>query len=49
MENVIITPHAAWYTEEAQESLQIQAAQEVVRVLLGEPPLNLVNKDILDK
>ncbi|HZJ84028.1 MAG TPA: C-terminal binding protein [Syntrophomonadaceae bacterium] len=49
MKNVIITPHAAWYTEEAQESLQIQAAQEVVRVLLGEPPLNLVNKDILDK
>lgn len=41
--NVILTPHSAWYTEEAQESLQIQAAQEIARVLRGEKPVNLVN------
>ncbi|NLB87940.1 MAG: C-terminal binding protein [Syntrophomonadaceae bacterium] len=49
MENVIITPHAAWYTEEAQDSLQRQAAQEVARVLSGEKPLNLVNKLVQPK
>ncbi len=48
LENIIITPHAAWYTEEAGESLQMQAAQEVARVLSGQSPLNLVNKVRLD-
>lgn len=43
LSNVILTPHSAWYTEEAQESLQIQAAQEIARVLRGEKPVNLVN------
>ncbi len=47
LDNVIITPHTAWYTEEAQKSLQIQASQEVVRVLTGNLPLNLVNKKVL--
>lgn len=49
MDNVIITPHAAWYTEEAQDSLQMQAAQEVARVLSGKKPLNLVNKMVQPK
>lgn len=47
--NVIITPHSAWYTEEAQQSLQQQAAQEIVRVLRGERPLNLANPAVLTK
>ncbi|NPV91144.1 MAG: C-terminal binding protein [Firmicutes bacterium] len=45
--NVIITPHAAWYTEEAQESVQGKAAAEVARVLSGQPPQNLVNPDVM--
>ncbi|HOQ09393.1 MAG TPA: C-terminal binding protein [Syntrophomonadaceae bacterium] len=47
--NVVITPHSAWYTEEAQQSLQQQAAQEILRVLRGERPLNLVNPAVLTK
>lgn len=47
--NVVITPHSAWYTEEAQQSLQQQAAQEIVRVLNGERPLNLANPAVLTK
>lgn len=43
-DNVIITPHVAFYSEESQVSLQTKAAEEVVRVLLGEKPLNPVNK-----
>lgn len=49
MDNVIITPHAAWYSVEAQQRLQLQAAQEAARVLKGNPPLNLVNKEIFSR
>lgn len=48
-DNVIITPHTAWYSVEAQAVLQSTPAEEVVRVLKGEVPLNVVNKDILKK
>lgn len=44
MDNVIITPHAAWYSEEAFETLLTSAAQEVVRALHGEPIKNQVNR-----
>lgn len=43
-DNVIVTPHAAWYTEEAMYTLLTSAASEVVRVLHGEPPKNQVNR-----
>lgn len=35
-DNVIITPHAAWYSEEAELALLTGAAEEVVRGLRGE-------------
>ena len=41
--DVIITPHTAFYSEESLIELQTKAAQEVVRVLSGEAPLNPVN------
>lgn len=40
---VIVTPHAAWYTVQAEERLRQMAAEEVARVLRGEAPLNRVN------
>ena len=42
-DNVILTPHAAWYSEEAQNDLQRKAAEEVVRVLRNEKPRYCVN------
>ena len=48
-DNVIISPHAAWYSEESQAILQRTPAEDVARVLKGELPLNLVNKEILNK
>jgi len=42
-ENVIITPHVAWYSEQALVGLQAGAPAEVRRVLSGEWPLNVVN------
>jgi D-3-phosphoglycerate dehydrogenase len=43
LENVIITPHAAYYSEESVRTVREFAASEVVRVLTGEPPLSPVN------
>ncbi|HEX3481576.1 MAG TPA: dihydroxy-acid dehydratase [Kofleriaceae bacterium] len=43
LDNAIITPHAAYYSEEAVRSVREIAASEVVRVLTGRPPLSPVN------
>lgn len=43
-DNVIITPHAAWYSEEAELTLLTSAAEEVVRGLRGEPLKHPFNK-----
>lgn len=41
--NVIVTPHAAYYSEESIRAAREIAASEVARVLTGQPPKNLVN------
>jgi D-3-phosphoglycerate dehydrogenase / 2-oxoglutarate reductase len=43
LDNVVITPHAAYYSEEAIATVRRFAAEEVVRVLTGQPPLSPVN------
>jgi D-3-phosphoglycerate dehydrogenase len=43
LDNVVLTDHAAWYSEEAIADLQRKAAEEVARVLRGEAPLHQVN------
>ncbi len=48
-ENVIITPHTAWYSEESLKILQSTPAEDIVRVLEGGIPLNIVNKEILNR
>lgn len=44
MDNVIATPHSAWYSETAINSLQRKVAEEVVNVLSGHDPFNCVNQ-----
>jgi D-3-phosphoglycerate dehydrogenase / 2-oxoglutarate reductase len=44
LENVIITPHAAYYSERSIQIVRRFASEEVVRVLRGEVPLSPVNK-----
>jgi D-3-phosphoglycerate dehydrogenase len=39
----LVTPHMAFYSEEAQEELQRRAADEVARALRGETPRSAVN------
>ena len=48
-ENVIVVPHAAWYSEQAMAGLQAGAPGEVRRVLSGEWPLNVVNRAVKGK
>jgi D-3-phosphoglycerate dehydrogenase / 2-oxoglutarate reductase len=48
-DNVVIAPHAAWYSEEALVGLQAGAPSEVRRVLSGEWPVNVVNPAVRGK
>jgi len=43
-ERIIVTPHAAWYSEQSKIDVRVKGAEEVVRVLKGEPPRFPVNK-----
>lgn len=47
LDNVIVTPHTAFYSQEATLELEERAAGEVVRVLQGQMPDNLVNPAVL--
>ncbi|TQI68327.1 C-terminal binding protein [Clostridium sp. KNHs216] len=47
MDNVIATPHSAWYSEEAISTLQRKVAEEVVNILGGGRPINCTNKALL--
>jgi D-3-phosphoglycerate dehydrogenase len=49
MEQVVVTPHAAWYSEEARSDLKRRAAEEAVRVLRGEAPRSCVNPEVLGR
>jgi D-3-phosphoglycerate dehydrogenase len=44
LDNVIITPHAAYYSEESIHTVRQIASEEVVRVLSGQRPISPVNE-----
>jgi D-3-phosphoglycerate dehydrogenase / 2-oxoglutarate reductase len=44
LDNVVLSDHTAWYSEESVADLQTKAAEEVARVLRGEPPRHWVNR-----
>ena len=37
-ENVIVTPHVAWFSVEASETLQRTAIADILRILSGQTP-----------
>jgi D-3-phosphoglycerate dehydrogenase len=43
---VLLTPHAAWYSEEAEPELRRRAARTVVQALRGERPATLLNPEV---
>lgn len=48
-ENMIITPHCAFYSEDAMVEVRTRAAQQVLKVLGGEWPPNLVNSELRER
>jgi D-3-phosphoglycerate dehydrogenase len=44
LDNIVVTDHASWYSEDSQVELQTKAAINVVQALSGQPVTNLVNK-----
>ncbi|HLW59183.1 MAG TPA: C-terminal binding protein [bacterium] len=44
--NALLTPHVAWYSEEAKLTLKRRVAEEVARALQGEWPRSLVNPEV---
>jgi D-3-phosphoglycerate dehydrogenase len=44
--NVVVTPHVAWYSEQSLVGLQAGGPNEVRRVLTGEWPVNVVNREV---
>jgi D-3-phosphoglycerate dehydrogenase / 2-oxoglutarate reductase len=48
LDNVIITPHMAGITEESMMRMGLGAAEEAIRVLSGDLPLNLRNPEVVE-
>jgi D-3-phosphoglycerate dehydrogenase len=44
LDNVVVTDHMGWYSEESLQDLQTKAAQEVARVFAGQKPRFWVNR-----
>ncbi len=44
LDNVTVTNHMGWYSEESMRELQLKTTQEAVRVLRGEAPLHWINR-----
>ena len=47
LENIIVTPHIAFFSQESTLELEQRAAAEVVSVMHGRMPDNLINPDVL--
>ncbi len=42
LQNFLLTPHIAWYSQQSARELRRKAAEEAGRLLRGEPPFNVV-------
>lgn len=49
LDNVMVTPHIAWYTEDSIVSLKEKLATEILRVYDGQEPVNIVNRAFLKR
>ena len=45
LDNAVLTPHLSGMTEESRERMGVAAAEEVLRMLSGQPPKNFVNPE----
>lgn len=47
-DTVVLTPHLAWYSEESYGELKRRTIENVVEVLAGRTPRNILNPEVLD-
>ena len=47
-DNVIITPHTAFFSQESSEELQLRSSMQLYNVLTGSKPKFLINPDVLN-
>lgn len=48
LDNVVLTPHAAWYTEQSYVELKRRTLEGVADVVSGRRPRDLVNPEVLE-
>ncbi|MFQ5540598.1 MAG: NAD(P)-dependent oxidoreductase, partial [Candidatus Binatia bacterium] len=49
LDNVVLTPHSAWYSEESRAEMRRRAFGQVISVLRGELPYSLINREVIQK
>lgn len=49
LENLISSPHIGWYSMDSRDEAARRGADEIVRILEGKRPLNIVNTEILQE
>jgi D-3-phosphoglycerate dehydrogenase len=49
LDNVILTPHLAWYTKQAQNRLEQETLQRTLEIFEGRLPQNIKNPQVLEK
>jgi len=47
MDNAVLSPHIAWYSEEGGQDIRIMIMEDVKAVLQGQPPRHVVNTEVL--
>ena len=47
MDNAVLSPHIAWYSEEGGQDIRIMIMEDVRAILQGQPPRHVVNKEVL--
>jgi D-3-phosphoglycerate dehydrogenase / 2-oxoglutarate reductase len=46
LDNVILTPHLAWYSEEGGWDIRVLIVEDLKRCLEGKPPKNVINPEV---
>jgi D-3-phosphoglycerate dehydrogenase len=46
MDNVILTPHLAWYSEEGGWDIRVMIVEDLKRCIGGQPPKNVLNPEV---
>jgi D-3-phosphoglycerate dehydrogenase len=46
LDNAILTPHMAWYSEEGGWDIRVMIVEDLKRCLDGKPPKNVINPDV---